>query len=271
MSGVLSTLSYALTQSLPSIIEFIIIEFIIIVVIGVVVAYAVAAVLRRVLNLRFFAQYPDVANLLGLSVGAVKAFIILISLAIGFSVLKLGMATVYMTEIANYLPSLAGAIVLLTLGIALVNILVDYMQKQVGGSGNPFFGAIFNVLKFGLYAVIITVAAQLAIFYWIKFINPYLFYDIIIASVILVATLSITDTVVDNLLKSHPELKDLAGYGRFLLYVVFLLIAIAVIVQPFSNVTSIIYAFSWGFAIAFAIAVIPLVYMLIKRVSKELA
>ncbi|MGC9112752.1 MAG: hypothetical protein ACP5H1_04955, partial [Acidilobus sp.] len=89
----LSTLSYAITQSLPSIIEFIII-----VVIGVVVAYAVAAVLRRVLNLRFFAQYPDVANLLGLSVGAVKAFIILVSLAIGFSVLKLGMATVYMTK-----------------------------------------------------------------------------------------------------------------------------------------------------------------------------
>ena len=52
--------------------------------------------------------------------------------------------------------------------------------------------------------MIITIAVQLAIFYLIRFINPYLFYDIIIASVILVATLTITDTVVDQLLKCLP-------------------------------------------------------------------
>jgi len=88
--------------------------------------------------------------------------------------------------------------------------------------------------------------------------------------VILVATLTITDTVVDQLLKSHPELKDFAGYGRFLLYLIFLLIAIAIIVQPFTNVTNIIYAFSWGLAIAFAPAVIPLAYLLVKRIAKEI-
>ncbi|PVU72617.1 hypothetical protein DDW07_02215 [Acidilobus sp. SCGC AC-742_E15] len=260
-----SPLVYAFTQSLPSIIEFIII-----VIIGVIVAYGVAAVLRRALSLKYFEQYPEVKGLLGLSVGAVKAFIILVTLAIAFSVLKLGPATVYMQEIANYLPSLAGAIILLTLGVALINILVDYIQRQVGGASNPFLASVFNILKFGLYAVIITIAVQLSIFYWIHFINPYLFYDIIIASVILVATLTITDTVVDQLLKSHPELKDVAGYGRFLLYLIFLLIAIAIIVQPFTNVTNIIYAFSWGLAIAFALAVIPLAYLLVKRIAKEI-
>ncbi|MGC9071962.1 MAG: mechanosensitive ion channel family protein [Acidilobus sp.] len=239
-------------------------------IIGFIVAYGVAAVLRRALSLKFFAQYPDVQNLLGLSVGAVKAFIILVTLAIAFSVLKLGPATVYMQEIANYLPSLAGAIVLLTLGVALVNILVDYIQKQVGGGESPYMKSIFNILRFGLYAVIITIAVQLAIFYWIHFINPYLFYDIIMATVILVATLTITDTVVDQLLRVHPELKDVAGYGRFLLYLIFLLLAIAIIAQPFYNVTQIIYAFSWGLAIAFAIAVIPLAYLLVKRIAREL-
>ena len=147
-------------------------------------AYGVAAVLRRALSLKYFDQYPEVKGLLGLSVGAVKAFIILVTLAIAFSILKLGPATVYMQEIANYLPSLAGAIILLTLGVALINILVDYIQRQVGGASNPFLASIFNILKFGLYAVIITIAVQLSIFYWIHFINPYLFYDIIIASVI---------------------------------------------------------------------------------------
>jgi len=108
-------------------------------------------------------------------------------------------------EIANYLPSLAGAIIiLLTLGVALINILVNYIQRQVGGASNPFLASVFNILKFGLYAVIITIAVQLFIFYWIHFINPYLFYDIIIASVILVATLTITDTLVDQLLKCLP-------------------------------------------------------------------
>jgi len=48
-----SPLVHALTQSLPSIVEFIII-----VIIGVIVAYGVAAVLRRALSLKYFEQYP---------------------------------------------------------------------------------------------------------------------------------------------------------------------------------------------------------------------
>jgi len=76
--------------------------------------------------------------------------------------------------------------------------------------------------------------------------------------------MTITDTVVDQLLKSHHDLKDVAGYDRFLLYLIFLLIAIAIIVQPFNNVTNIIYAFSWGIAIAFALAVIPQAYLLVR-------
>jgi len=155
-----SPLVYALTQSLPSIVEFIVI-----VIVGVIVAYVVAAVLRRALSLKYFEQYPEVKGLLGLSVGAVKAFIILVTLAIAFSILQLGPATLYMKEIANYLPSLASAIILLTLGVALVNILVDYIQRQVGGASSPFMASVFNILKFGLYAVIITIAVQLSIFY----------------------------------------------------------------------------------------------------------
>ncbi|ESQ25661.1 MAG: hypothetical protein JCHSAcid_05980 [uncultured Acidilobus sp. JCHS] len=137
-----SPLIHALTQSLPSIVEFIVI-----VIIGIMVAYGVAAVLRRALLLKYFDQYPEVKGLLGLSVGAVKAFIILVTLAIAFAVLKLGPATVYMQEVANYPLSLAGAIILLTLGVALINILVDYIQRQVGGASSPFMASVFNILK----------------------------------------------------------------------------------------------------------------------------
>lgn len=77
--------------------------------------------------------------------------------------------------------------------------------------------------------------------------------------------------------KQYPEAKDLLGlgigalkafYGRSLLYPIFLLIAIAIIVQPSTNVTSVIYAFGWSLATAFALAVILLAYLLVKRIAK---
>ncbi|TRM96803.1 hypothetical protein DMP16_05095, partial [Sulfolobus sp. B1] len=61
----------------------------------------------------------------------------------------------------------------------------------------------------------------------------------------------------------------IANYGRLILYIIVLLIAIAIIVEPFGNVTTIIYALSWGLAIAFAIALIPLVITLVKRFLSE--
>jgi hypothetical protein len=264
-----SSISQALTHLGVEIINAIpsIILFIIIVVIGYIVADVVSAIVDRVL--RGVISHSTVHISASLVAGTIKALIVLISLAIAFSVLNLGSATKYVAIIATYLPYLAGAILLLTLGITLVNVLVDYMGKQIA-SQDPFVTTILGVLKFGLYAVIITIAATLAIFDWVPFISSYLFYDILIGSIVLLFSFTIIDKALDSISKSDPNSTFIVTYGRFLLYTIFILIAIAIIVQPFANITSILQTLAWGLAIAFAILLIPLIYTMIKRMSTEL-
>ena len=245
----------------------IIILFIIIALIGYAIAVIVAKVIKRFLPI-LIKQASLSPEIVGIIAGAVEAFIILIALAIAFSVLNLGPATVWVTMIAKYLPALAGAIILLTLGLLLVDLLVDYMQKKMGTT-DELLSTIINVLRFGLYAVIITIATNLAIFYWIPNISPYLFYDIIIASIILLFSFSIVNKAINDLKKEHPEMGSVLGYARLTLYAVFILVAVAIIVQPFANITQIIYAMSWGLAIAFGIIVIPLIYALAKRIVQS--
>ncbi|MFP3202990.1 MAG: hypothetical protein RXR43_12410 [Sulfolobus sp.] len=262
ISQALTHLGVEIINAIPSIILFIII-----VVIGYIVANVVSAIVDRVLRGVF--SHSTVHISASLVAGTIKALIVLISLAIAFSVLNLGSATKYVAIIATYLPYLAGAILLLTLGVTLVNVLVDYMGKQIA-SQDPFVTTILGVLKFGLYAVIITIAATLAIFYWIPFISSYLFYDILIGSIVLLFSFTITDKALDSISKSDPNSTFIATYGKFLLYTIFILIAIAIIVQPFANITSILQTLAWGLAIAFAILLIPLIYTMIKRMSTEL-
>ncbi len=263
ISQSLSQLGTEFVNAIPSIILFVII-----VIIGYVVAQIVASVIRRILP-RIMTG-PSSAISTDLVPGVVKALIILLALAVAFSVLNLGPATVYVAEVARYLPALAGAILLLTLGLSLVNILIDYMMKQMNTS-DPFVQTIFAVLRFGIYAVIITVAATLAIFYWIPSISPYLFYDIILASVILMFAFTITDKAFESISRSDPNATTLTSYGKFILYTIFILIAVAIITQPFANVSGVLQTLAWGLAIGFGLLLIPLVYAYAKRLAAEMS
>ncbi|BDB99075.1 mechanosensitive ion channel family protein [Saccharolobus caldissimus] len=260
----LSSIATSIIDAIPSIILFVII-LLIGYIIGNIVAYSIKAFLGRIFREEHVRASVDIIA------GTVKALIILIALSIALSFLQLGAASVYIQDIANYLPKLAGAIVLLTIGLTLVNILVDYMQRQIGAkTSDDLLAAIFNVLRFGLYAAIITVAAALAIFSVIPYVDPYVFYAVILGAVILYAAYALIDKVIVPFANSNPDLAYVANYGRLLLYIIVLLVAIAIIVEPFGNVTSIIYALSWGLAIAFAIALIPLVITLVKRFLSEI-
>ena len=248
-----------------------VIVFIIIVLIGYFVADIVARALDKVFRLSVFFNQPQIQGSKDLIIGSVKAIIIVLALGIAFSVLNLGTATVYTQEIARYLPSLAGAIALLSLGITLVNMLTDYIYGKIKATyADPFIDLIFNVLRFGLIATIIVIAVDIAILYWFPLVSPYLFYDIIIGSIILMISFAITDRAINALVTGHPEIANLAGYARLIFYIIFLLIAIAIILQPFYNITSIIQTISWGLAIALAMVIIPLVYALAKTIVKEI-
>jgi hypothetical protein len=264
VSQALSGIATSIIDAIPSIIVFIII-LIIGYIIANIVSYSIRAFLGRIFREEHVRASVDIIA------GTIKALIILIALSIALSFLQLGAASGYVQQIANYLPKLAGAIVLLTIGLTLVNILVDYMQRQIGArSQDDLITAIFNVLRFGLYAAIVTVAAALAIFSVIPYVDPYVFYAVILGAVILYAAYALIDKVLVPFANSNPDLAYVANYGRLILYIIVLLIAIAIIVEPFGNVTSIIYALSWGLAIAFAIALIPLVIALVKKFLAEI-
>ena len=267
------TLENALAGMLETIILAIpsVIVFLIIILIGYFVAGIVGRALEAVFKLNVFFKEPHIQGSKDVVIGTVKAIIIILALGIAFSVLNLGAATVYTQKIAEYLPSLAGAIVLLSLGITLVNMLTDYIYSKVKSTiTDPFIDLIFNVLRFGLIASIIVIAIDMAILYWFPLVSPYLFYDIIIGSIILMISFAITDRVINTLTTGHPELANVAGYARLIFYMIFLLIAISIILQPFYNITSIIQTLSWGLAIAFAMVAIPLVYGIAKRIVKEI-
>ncbi len=242
-----------------------VIYFIVTIIVGYIIALIAAVILRRLL--------PGLAKQIGLSmdmvntsIGGVEATIMLIAIAValGYIIPYLGVASTYVTMIADYLPYLAGLIILLTLGLLLVDALTLYIQKRVG-AGEEYINLIVNILRFGLYAVLITIAVTWAIFYWIKTISPYLFYDIIIGSVVLYTGISIVNKAVSDISKAHPEMSGMLDYGKLILYAVIILMAMAIIVQPFTNVTQVFYALAWGLAIAFAIVVIPLAYAMAKK------
>jgi hypothetical protein len=60
-------------------------------------------------------------------------------------------------------------------------------------------------------------------------------------------------------------MSGMLDYGKLILYSVVILMAMAIIVQPFTNVTQVFYALAWGLAIAFAIVVVPLAYAMAKK------
>jgi chromate transport protein ChrA len=87
--------------------------------------------------------------------------------------------------------------------------------------------------------------------------------------VIIGAGVFLTDGLIKSITDEHPEFREVAGYGKFVLYSIFLIIGAAAIFATFGGVTSVVANISWAFAIALAIMLIPIAYALTKRMSKE--
>jgi hypothetical protein len=79
----------------------------------------------------------------------------------------------------------------------------------------------------------------------------------------------LTDGLIKSITDDHPEFAAIAGYAKFILYSIFLLVGIGGIFSTFTGVTTIIATIAWAFAIALAIVLIPIVYGLAKRMQKE--
>ena len=207
----------------------------------------------------------DMSSFVG---GITTAFIVVISVIIAIQILDIGGSVGdFLIALASYLPRLLGGIVIIVMG----TVLVGFLASLVGNTLKPIFpkekaeiaDMIKSLLQIGLIAVILLIALDLML------LSGELVYPLILGFVIIGAGIALTDGLIKSITDDHKEFRDVAGYAKFVLYSVFLLIGAGAIFSTFEGVTNIVANVSWAFAIAMGILLIPVIYSLAKKMAKE--
>jgi hypothetical protein len=207
----------------------------------------------------------DLSSFIG---GVTTAFIFVISVVLAIQILDIG-GTVgaFLVDIAGYLPRLLGGVVIIVLG----TVLVGFLARLVGNTLKPVFPAakseiadmLKNLFQIVLVAVILIIALDLML------LSGDLVYPLILGFVIIGAGIALTDGLIKSITDDHKEFVPVAGYAKFVLYSIFLVIGAGAIFATFEGVTNVIANISWAFAIAMGIMLIPVVYNLAKKMAKE--
>jgi hypothetical protein len=207
----------------------------------------------------------DLSSFVG---GMTKAFIIVLSIILAIQILNIsGPLGTYLIDVANYLPRLLGGILIIVIG----TVLVDFLASMVGSTLSLIFakdkaemaGMLKNLLLIGLTAVVLLVALDLML------LAGELVYPLILGFVIIGAGIALTDGLIKSITDDHEEFKSVAGYAKFVLYSVFLIIGAGAIFATFPGVTNVVANISWAFAIALGIMLIPVMYAIAKRMTRE--
>jgi hypothetical protein len=207
----------------------------------------------------------DLSNLVG---GIVKAFIFILSVVLAIQVLNIGGTFgSYLATIADYLPRLLGGILIIILG----TVFVDFLASFIGKMLRPMFpeakveiaDMLKNLLFIGLVAFILLLALDTML------LSGSTIYPLILGFVVIGAGISLTDGLIKSITDEHAEFKEIAGFAKFVLYSIFLVIGAGAIFATFPGVTNIVANISWAFAIALGIMLIPIAYAITKKMSKE--
>jgi hypothetical protein len=245
--------------------------------IGIVVGKAVNKIIEKLGIEKGFEQTTagqafrnaglDLSNFVG---SVLKAFITILAIILAIQILNVG-GTIgnYLAAIADYLPRLLGGILIIVFGI----ILVDFLATFIGKMLKPMFpeakaeiaDMLKNLLLIGLVAFILLLALDLLL------LSGETIYPLILGFVLIGAGVALTDGLIKSITDDHKEFIPVAGYAKFILYSIFLVVGAGAIFATFPNVTTIVANIAWAFAIAFAIILIPIVYALAKKMSKETA
>ncbi len=272
-----------LTKMLEDIIAFlpVVIAAIIVILIGYGVGVLVGRAVNRLIEKMgieksfdqsstgraFRAAGLDLSSFVG---GVTKAFIIILAIILAIQILNIG-GTLgdYLVSVASYLPRLLGGILIIVIG----TVLVDFLATLVGKTLKPTFpkakteiaDMLKNLLLIGLVAVVLLVALDLML------LAGDLVYPLILGFVIIGAGISLTDGLIKSITEDHKEFVAVAGYAKFVLYSIFLIIGAGAIFATFEGVTNVVANISWAFAIALAIMLIPVMYSIAKKMSKEVS
>ncbi len=274
LEGILTDFLSAVTSALPAIIAAIIV---------VIIGYVIGKVLGRAVNKvvekmgieksfdetdtgkAFKSGGMDLSSFIG---GITTAFIIVISIVLAIQILNIG-GTVgeFLVQIAAYLPRLLGGVVIIIVG----TVLVGFLATLIGNTLKPVFpkekseipDMLKNLLQIGLISVILMIALDLML------LSGELVYPLILGFVIIGAGIALTDGLIKSITDEHKEFVPVAGYAKFVLYSIFLIIGAGAIFATFEGVTNIIANISWAFAIAMGIMLVPVIYNLAKKMAKE--
>lgn len=272
-----------LTKMVEDIIAFL--PLIIAAIIVILIGYGVGSVVGRAVNSliekmgiernfdrsstgrAFKAAGIDLSSFIG---GVTKAFIVILSIILAVQILNIG-GTLgqYLVTVANYLPRLLGGILIIVIG----TVLVDFLASLVGRTLKPVFPEekseiaemLRNLLLIGLVAVILLIALDLML------LAGELVYPLIMGFVIIGAGIALTDGLIQSIIDDHKEFREVAGYSKFVLYSVFLIIGTGAIFATFKGVTDVVANISWAFAIALAIMLIPVMYTMARKMSREVS
>jgi len=207
----------------------------------------------------------DLSNFIG---GVIKAFITILAIIVAIQILNVGgVIGTYLTTIADYLPRLLGGILIIVFG----TVLVDFLASFIGRMIRPMFpeakveiaDMLKNLLMIGLIAFVLLLALDLML------LSGDLIYPLILGFVLIGAGVALTDGLIKSIVEDHAEFKGVAGYAKFVLYSIFLIIGAGAIFATFPGVTNIIANISWAFAIALGIMLIPIAYAIAKKMTKE--
>lgn len=207
----------------------------------------------------------DLSSFIG---GITTAFIFVLSIVMAIQILNIG-GTIgsFLVQIAAYLPRLLGGVVIIVLG----TVLVGFLASLVGNTLKPVFpqakseiaDMLKNLLQIGLISVILLIALDLML------LSGDLIYPLILGFVIIGAGIALTDGLIKSITDDHKEFVPVAGYAKFVLYSIFLIIGAGAIFATFEGVTTIVANISWAFAIAMGIMLVPVIYNLAKKMTKE--
>jgi hypothetical protein len=207
----------------------------------------------------------DMPILLG---GLVKATIVVLSIAVGLGMIgATGIAGDILSTVAYYLPRVLGAVILLTLGLALVLILSRYIGKVFRAvlreKYEPLANLIENLIALGLIAAFVAIALN------IVGLLGNLVYALIIGSVVIAIGIMITETVTRLLTGIHTTLDRLGPVIGALIAIIFAYVGVSAILSQISGLTEVLKTIGWGIAIAFAVMLIPLVFYFIRIAWRE--
>jgi hypothetical protein len=178
-----------------------------------------------------------------------------------------GIAGDILSTVAYYLPRVLGAVILLTLGLALVLILSRYIGKVFRAvlreKYEPLANLIENLIALGLIAAFVAIALN------IVGLLGNLVYALIIGSVVIAIGIMITETITRLLTGIHATLDRLGPVIGALIAIIFAYVGVSAILSQISGLTEVLKTIGWGIAIAFAVMLIPLVFYFIRIAWRE--